>query len=89
MADRRVLSLQGLTTRTAQDFAGFQQRIAGQVDRIDTLRLRVDGLLQQQEARINRLGIDAIEAQRQHVRQLRLNARFELARIYDKLTESQ
>ena len=42
-------------------------------------------LTDQQEQKINRLAIDAIRVQQEHVRKLMLNARFELARIYDKL----
>ena len=88
-ADRRVLSLQRVTGKTAQEYGEFHARIQGQVERIAGLRRRVDGLLRQQEARINQLGIGAIEAQQAHIEQLHLNARFELARIYDKLTEQQ
>ena len=88
-ADARVLSLQQITERTAQEYGGFQQRIRGQVDRIQALYGRVDTLLLQQEKRINALAVNALEAQQRHIQQLHLNARFELARIYDKLTESQ
>jgi len=85
----RVASLGRITERTERDIAEFQDRISGQSGRIATLRKRVDGLLQQQEQLISQLGIDALGAQQQHVKQLRLNARFELARIYDKLTVTQ
>jgi hypothetical protein len=85
----RVASLGRITERTESDIAGFQDRISGQSGRIAALRQQVDRLLHQQEQRINQLGIDAISTQQQHVKQLRLNARFELARIYDKLVETQ
>jgi tetratricopeptide (TPR) repeat protein len=85
----RVASLGRITERTESDIAEFQGRISGQTGRIAALRQRVDGLLQQQEQLINKLGIDALDAQQQHVKQLRLNARFELARIYDKLAAPQ
>ena len=63
----------------------YEQRIAGQSERIAELRKRVTRLLAEQEKLINRLAIEAIRVQQQHVVQLRLNARFELAKLYDKL----
>ena len=88
-AGQRVVSLREITRRTELDFGEFEARISGQTGRIAGLRQRVDILLRQQEQHLNQLGIDAIRAQQEHIRQLRLNARFELARIYDKLTETQ
>ena len=88
-ADARVVGLRGITDRTQLDLADFRGRISGQTEKISALGTRVTGLLQQQEQRINQLAIKAIRVQQQHVRQLRLNARFELARIYDKLATTQ
>ncbi len=85
----RIVALRQITERSELDFAEYQGRISGQSDKIAGLRRRVDGLLLQQEQHINQLGIGAIRAQQQHVQTLRLNARFELARIYDKLTSTQ
>jgi hypothetical protein len=85
----RVAGLNRITQRTERDIAEFKDRISGKSSRITALRNQVDGLLQRQERLINNLGIDALGEQQQHVKQLRLNARFELARIYDKLTETQ
>jgi hypothetical protein len=87
--DERVLGLRRITDRTQLDLADFRGRISGQTEKISALDTRVTGLLQQQEQRINQLAIEAIRAQQQHVVQLRLNARFELARIYDKLAATQ
>ena len=88
-ASDRALKLRQITQRTDRDFVVFENRIRGQSQKISALRQRVAGLLQQQEQHINRLAIDAIRAQQQHIVQLRLNARFELARIYDKLAAPQ
>ena len=88
-ASDRALKLRQITQRTDRDFKGFENRIRGQSQKISALRQRVAGLLQQQEQHINRLAIEAIRAQQQHIVQLRLNARFELARIYDKLAAPQ
>jgi len=84
-ADERVVGLGRITDRTQLDLSEFRGRISGQSEKIDGLRLRVTDLLNQQEQQINRLAIDAIRVQQEHVRKLMLNARFELARIYDKL----
>ncbi|MGD8350861.1 MAG: hypothetical protein PVI79_16560, partial [Gammaproteobacteria bacterium] len=65
------------------------QRIAGQVDRIRKLRSSVAGLLKRQEQHINDLAIEEIERQQKHIVELRLNARFELARLYDKMAAEQ
>ena len=88
-ADDRVLGLRRITDRTQLDLTDFRGRISGQAGKISAIGTRVAGLLKQQEQRINQLAIDAIRTQQQHVRQLRLNARFELARIYDKLATAQ
>jgi ElaB/YqjD/DUF883 family membrane-anchored ribosome-binding protein len=88
-ARQRVVSLRRITEQTELNNASFRDRISGQSDKIAALRQRVNGLLRQQQQRLNQLGTDAISAQQQHVKQLRLNARFELARIYDKLVETQ
>ncbi len=89
VARERADRLRRITSRTEVDFAVFERRIDGQSQRIEGLQQRVGALLQQQEQHINRLAVDAIRAQQQHIVQLRLNARFELARIYDKLSAEQ
>ena len=88
-ADVRVVGLRRITDRTQLDLTEFRARISGQSGKISALGTRVAVLLKQQEQRINQLAIDAIRTQQQHVSQLRLNARFELARIYDKLAATQ
>ena len=72
-----------------KNFFTLLSRISGQSQKISNLRQRTGELLQQQEQHINRLAIDAIREQQKHIVQLRLNARFELARIYDKLAAPQ
>jgi hypothetical protein len=85
----RVESLRQITERTERNFAIFQQRISGQSQKIAALRERVARTLKQQEQHINQLAVDAIRAQQQHIVQLRLNARFEIVRISDKLAVTQ
>jgi hypothetical protein len=85
----RVDSLRRIAERTELNFSFFQQRIDGQSERIRNLRSGVSELLTLQERHINQLAIESIQQQQQHVVQLRLNARFELAKLYDKLAAEQ
>ncbi len=88
-ANYQVSALGQITERTANDFEIFEGLIDGQADRIESLRDRVSGLLKKQEQYINKLAIDEIRRQQLHIVQLRLNARFELAKLYDELAEQQ
>ncbi len=84
-SEQRATGLRQIRERTELEFAQFDQRISGQEDRIRNLRNNVAELLARQEAHINKLAIEEIRWQQQHVVKLRLNARFELAKLYDKL----
>lgn len=88
-AENRSNGLRLIGERTDLEFGLYQDRISGQLQRIRELHGRVTRLLTQQEQRINQLAVDEIQRQQQHVAQLRLNARFQLARLYDKLAESE
>ena len=85
----RIDSLRQIAERTELNFNLFQQSIDGQSERIRNLRDRVGQLLKLQEQHINNLAIAEIRRQQQHIVQLRLNARFELAKLYDKLTAEE
>jgi len=82
----KVGELRRITDRSDTEFAEFDRRISGQLQRIQGMRDRVVDLLQRQEQHINKLAVDAIRQQQRHIVQLRLNARFELAKLYDELT---
>ena len=88
-AKYRVSSLGQITERTANDFEIFEGIIDGQADRIRDLRSKVSDLIKQQEQHINQLAIDEIRQQQLHILQLRLNAHYELAKLYDKLAAQQ
>jgi len=88
-SESRVDSLRRIAERTELNFDDFQQRIDGQSDRIRNLRGKVDELIESQQQHINGLAIAALRRQQQHIVQLRLNARFELAKLYDKLAAEQ
>jgi hypothetical protein len=88
-ANYRVSALDRITERTANDFEIFDGLIDGQSARIEGLRDKVSNLLKKQELHINQLALDEIRRQQVHIVQLRLNARFELAKLYDELAEQQ
>jgi hypothetical protein len=78
-------SLGQITDLSRERFAEFEHRIDGQDLRIKALYQRVGKLIEQQESRINQLAVSAIQQQQQHITQLRLTARYSLARLYDSL----
>ncbi len=82
---RRAQSLRQITDLSRDRVAEFEHRIDGQDARIKNLYERVDELINRQESCINRLAISAIQQQQQHITELRLNARYSLARLYDLL----
>lgn len=84
-SEQRASDLRRIRESTELEFASFDQRISGQEERIRQLRSNVSQLLARQEAHINKLAIEEIRWQQRHVVQLRLNARFELAKLYDEL----
>jgi hypothetical protein len=88
-SEQRAKNLRGISERTDMEFGFFEGRINGQTQRIRDLRNRVTNLLTAQEKLINQMAINAIRQQQQHIVQLRLNARFELAKLYDRLAAEQ
>jgi len=82
---QRAQSLRQITDLSRTRFDEFEHRIHGQDLRIKALYERVDKLISRQETRINQLAISAIQQQQQHITELRLNARYSLARLYDSL----
>jgi len=88
-AKHEVAALGRITERTANDFDIFEGLIVGQSEHIRDLRGKVSSLIGKQERHINQLAIDEIRRQQLHIVQLRLNAHFELAKLYDKLAAQQ
>ncbi len=88
-SNQRAADLRRIAARGEAEFVAFERRIGGQQSRITRLRQNVTQLLARQESHINRLAIDAIRQQQRHVAQLRLNARFELAKLYDRIAAEQ
>jgi hypothetical protein len=88
-AKYRVSALGRITQRTSNDFEIFEGIIDGQANRISDLRSKVSALIKQQEQLINKLAVDEIRRQQLHIVQLRLNAHYELAKLFDKLAAQQ
>ncbi len=88
-ANQRAHKLHKITQTTRLRFVEFDTRINGQQQKIENLKQRVADLIVKQEAHINQLAIEAIEQQQHHIIQLRLNARYSLARLYDSLVIEQ
>ncbi|NNE62562.1 MAG: tetratricopeptide repeat protein [Gammaproteobacteria bacterium] len=84
-ASTRVATLQKVNADSISRFDQFQTRINTQQNKIGGLLSRVADLIDRQEARINNSAIATIEAQKQHLVQLRLNSQYALARLYDKV----
>ncbi len=88
-SELRVDTLRRIAESSTDEFDRFQNRIGGQLQRIRDLHTRVTDLLKKQEQHINGLAIKAIRQQQQHIVQLRLNASFELAKLYDKMAAKE
>ena len=63
----------------------FSSRIIGQDELITQKLNKVAELIQQQQLLLNGLAVKNIENQKDHVKQLRLSARYSLARLYDEI----
>lgn len=85
IATSRADSLRQVSAKGLQTFNDFDFRIKSQENKINGLIQRVADLIERQEKRINRLAISAIDLQKQHIVELRLNARYALARLYDTM----
>jgi hypothetical protein len=69
----------------AQKLADFSDRIAGQNEAIETKINKVSELILLQQQHLNNQAIKEIERQKVHIKQLRLSARYSLARVYDEI----
>ncbi len=88
-ADQAAESLRGASARHQLDLNDLSERIDGQ-DAVIAARLAdTQRLIDAQQQAINELIIEALRQLRRHTQQLRLSARYSVARLYDKLTEDQ
>ncbi len=93
LLDRALLeasaSAQSLSSASALNktkLEDFSRRIVGQKESINIHLTKVTELIKQQQLHINRLAINELERQREHIKQLRLSARYSLARLYDDIS---
>ena len=89
ISNQRSLSIGQITQKNKTQYDAFQRRIEGQSEKLNRLGDRVNTLLKRQATRINQMAISAIAEQQQHLQQLRLNSRYAVAKLYDKLTGEQ
>ena len=80
-----VQSLSKVSLNANNEFSEFERRLAGKQDQISHFRQRVTDLIQRQEKRINKLAVLAIRQQQQHIVQLRLNTRYAMTSLFDRL----
>ena len=88
-AETSARSLQQAARINEKKLAEFSQRIIGQNSEIKNQQTTVSALIAQQEKLINRLAIQAIENRKKQLVQLRLNARYSLARVHDAIAKQQ
>ena len=88
-ADQAAESLRGASARHQLDLNDLSQRIDGQDEVIAARLADTRRLIGEQQKAINDLVIEQLRQLRRHTQQLRLSARYSVARLYDKLTEQQ
>lgn len=87
--DEAAQSLSIAAEKNDKTLSELETRIAGQSALIGNLLTQVDNLLARQRDTINQLAIDTLIAQQDYIKQLRLSARYSLARLYDDLAHSE
>ena len=84
-ANRSAESLRGASARHQLDLNDLSQRIDGQGEAIAGLLASCQRLIEEQQQAINHQAIEQLRQLRRHTQQLRLSARYSVARLYDKL----
>jgi tetratricopeptide (TPR) repeat protein len=88
-ARKSAESLQNASAQNEQILDGFEKRIADQFKSTQKLLDKVSGIISTQEQHINKLAVEAMQKRKQHVVQLRLNARYSQVRLYDLLLQKK
>jgi len=86
-AETSAASLQQASSINVVKLNDFDQRISGQDSDIQRLVITTSRLIDEQQQLINNLAIQVIQQRKQHLLQLRLNARYSLTRLYDEITQ--
>jgi len=88
-AESSALSLKKAAAVNEKRLFDFSRRIIGQDLEVQRNEVKVSRLLDQQTRLINQLVIQAIEDRQQKIVELRLNARYSLARVHDEMSKQQ
>lgn len=88
LAQQSIHSLNQAIPENDRALTQFQRQIAQQRERNEQLLEQTDQLISQQQKQINQLAINALNNYQFHIKQLQLNARYSLARLYDKLASN-
>lgn len=88
-ATASAMSLQQAAAIHEQKLDDFDQRIEGRDAEVYQLYEKVIDLISLQEKIINKLATEAMESRKLHITQLRLSARYSIARLYDEIASDQ
>jgi hypothetical protein len=88
-AGKSAQSLASAADLNETKLADFASRIQGQEQLIKSQREQVAALISRQQQLINSLAIAELESQKRNIGQLRLSARYSLARLYDDISQQE
>ena len=88
-AESSARSLKQTAEHNEEKLSVLNQRIVNQRNKIEHQKTQVLKLIKQQEKLLNQLAIKAIDKRKQQLIQLRLNARYSLARVHDEISRQQ
>lgn len=86
---KRALAVRQARAATPQDNGEFAQRVAAMRTRMDQLQQRLVALADKQNRYLQQIAIDELGRQKQRIETYEVQARFELAAIYDKATSGK
>ncbi len=86
---RRALLVKQARAGVPSDTGAFATRVAGVHDRMDQLQQRLAALAEKQNRYLQDLAIEELGRQKQRIETYQIQARFELAAIYDKATSEK
>jgi len=86
---RRALLVKQARAGVPSDTGAFGARVAAVRDRMDQLQERLAELTEKQNRYLQSIAIEELERQKQRIDTYQIQARFELAAIYDKATNEK
>lgn len=88
-ANQSADSLRAATSRNDQQLNDLASRIEGQEDTVNAQLTQLNNLVLRQEQEINRYALEEITQRRRDLLQLRLSARYSVARLLDELSAAK